>query len=112
MSDFIYIPDFVFDETIEYKTLISEFENGAEQRRRKWANPKGKWILKFNNRLKTELTAIKDFFKNKSGSFMSFTWTNPNDDTEYTVRFITDSFKFSRIAHDIYNFSFEFVEDK
>ncbi len=29
MSDFSYLPDFVFEETLEYKTLISEFENAA-----------------------------------------------------------------------------------
>ena len=43
MSDFNFKPDFVIEETVEYKTLISEFENGAEQRRRKWENPIRKW---------------------------------------------------------------------
>ena len=112
MSDFTYLPDFLIDEAVEYKTLISEFENGAEQRRRKWANPLSKWTLRFNNRTLDEMTAVRDFFKNKAGSLAAFTWTNPNDSVEYTVRFAEDSFKFSRKAYGIYDFEFDFIEVK
>lgn len=112
MSDFTYLPDFLIDEAVEYKTLVSEFENGAEQRRRKWANPLSKWTLRFNNRTLSEMEEVRDFFKNKFGALMSFTWTNPNDSAEYTVRFAEDSFKFSRKAYGVYDFEFDFVEVK
>lgn len=112
MSDFTVLPDFVFEETLEYKTLVSEFENGAEQRRRKWANPLSKWTLRFRNRTKADMETVRDFFKSKYGSFTVFTWTDPNDSVEYTVRFVEDSFKFSMKAHGIYDFDFEFIEVK
>ena len=112
MSDFTYLPDFLIDEALEYKTIVSEFENGAEQRRRKWANPQRKWTLRFNNRTHTEMTEVSDFFKSKFGAFMAFTWTNPNDSVEYTVRFVEDSFQFSRKAYGVYDFEFEFIEVK
>jgi phage-related protein len=112
MSDFTYLPDFLIDEAVEYKTLVSEFENGAEQRRRKWQNPLSKWTLRFNNRTSAEMATVRDFFKNKFGAFMSFTWTNPNDSVEYTVRFVEDSFQFSRKAYGVYDFEFEFIEVK
>jgi len=112
MSDFNYQPDFVFEETLEYKTLVSEFENGVEQRRRKWANPLRKWTLRFHNRTKADMEVVRDYFKNRYGAFMAFTWTNPNDAVEYTVRFSEDSFKYSMKAHEVYDFDFEFVEVK
>ena len=63
MSDFTYLPDFVFEETLEYKTLITEFDSGAEQRRRKWAAPLRKWRLRFNNKVKADMQAVRDFFQ-------------------------------------------------
>lgn len=112
MSDFTYVPDFVLEETAEYKTLISEFESGVEQRRRKWANPRRKWTLRFHSRSKSEMSAVLDFFKAKYGAFLSFTWTNPNDAAEYTVRYQEDSFKSSLKAYDVYDFEFAFIEVK
>lgn len=112
MSDFNYNPDYVLDEVVEYKTLVSEFENGAQQRRRKWSNPLRKWTLRFRNRTLSEMNNIRDFFMNKYGSFDSFTWTNPNDSVEYTVRFAEDSFKFSLKDYQVYDFEFDFVEVK
>ena len=112
MSDFAYLPDFVFEETLEYKTLVSEFESGVEQRRRKWATPLHKWRLRFSNRTKADMELVRNFFSGKYGSFMSFTWTNPNDAVEYTVRFAEDSFKFTMKAFEVYDFEFDFIEVK
>jgi phage-related protein len=112
MSDFNYTPDFTVDETVQYKTLVSEFENGAEQRRRKWANPLRKWTLRFRHRHLSEMNDIRNFFMGKCGAFGAFTWTNPNDSTEYTVRFAEDSFRFTLKAYRIYDFELDFVEVK
>jgi len=112
MSDFTYIPDYTVDETVTFKTAVSEFENGAEQRRKKWANPQRKWSLKFHNRKKSEVEAVKAFFTGKFGALTAFTWTNPNDGVEYSVRFADDSFKFSLKDYDLYDFEFDFIEVK
>ena len=112
MSDFNYTPDFVIDETIQHKTLISEFETGVEQRQRKWENPLRRWSLRFRHRTLSEMNNIKNFFTGKYGAYSSFTWTNPNDSVEYTVRFSEDSFKFALKSYQIYDFEFDFVEVK
>jgi len=112
MSDFNYTPDFTVDEAVQYKTLVSEFENGVEQRRRKWANPLRKWTLRFRHRTLSEMNDIRDFFMGKYGALTSFTWTNPNDSVEYTVRFVEDSFKFVLRAYQIYDFELDFIEVK
>ncbi len=112
MSDFTYLPDFLIDEAVEYKTLVSEFENGAEQRRRKWASLQSSVTLRCNYRTLTEMSEVRDFFKGKAGVFTSGTWTNPNDSVEYIVRFAEDSFKLSRKAYGVYDFEFDFIEVK
>jgi phage-related protein len=112
MSEFNFNPDFVIDEEIEFKTLVSEYENGAEQRRRKWENPRRKWFLRFNTRIKSELVNIMNFFVNKSGAYQGFTWTNPNDGIEYFVRFVEDSLKFTLKAYEIYDLELRLIEVK
>ena len=110
MSDFTFVPDFVLDETVSFKTIVSEFENGTEQRRRKWANPLRKWSLKFHNKTQSELNAIKSFFTSKYGASNQFTWTNPNDAVEYVVRFSEDNFKYALKSFGVYDVEFDLTE--
>ncbi len=110
MSEFIYTPDYVLDESLEYKTLVSSFENGSEQRRRSWKTPRHKWTLRFNNRAASEVEAIKTFFMNTAGAYASFTWTNPNDNTEYTVRFVQDTLHYILKNYNLYDLSFDLIE--
>jgi len=112
MSDFTLSPDYVFDEKIQYKTIVSQFENGAEQRRAKWASGQRSWTLQFNNRTAADFDTVIDFVTAKKGAYSSFTWTNPNDATEYTVRFEEDSVSFSNKAYGVYDFNFRLTEVK
>ena len=112
MADYTFTPDFVLEEEIEYKTLITEFESGVEQRRKKWGSPRRSWRLQYKNRTKAEMEDVKNFFISKSGAYGSFTWENPNDSTEYTVRFVEDSFRFTLKAYQIYDFEVRLIEVK
>jgi uncharacterized protein (TIGR02217 family) len=112
MSDFDFKPDVTIDEAVQYKTLISEFENGAEQRRSKWKNPLRKWSLRYKTRTLSEMNSVRDFFMGKKGAFSAFTWTNPNDSVEYMVRFVEDSFRFSLKAYQLYDFELDLIEVK
>jgi phage-related protein len=112
MADFTYIPDFVVTQTQEFKTLVSKFENGAEQRRGKWAAPIHAFKLQFKNRMQSEMEGIRAFFSNKQGALIPFSWENPIDLIEYTVRFKEDSLTIDLIAYQIYNIALEFVEVK
>lgn len=111
-SDFTLMPDFVFDETPSFQTIVSQFESGHEQRRAKWATPLRKWHLEYKNRSVDDKDTMMNFFLSKLGKATAFTWTNPNDDVEYSVRFDSDDFKISRKAFGIYDFSVELVQVK
>lgn len=110
MSDFAYTPDFTLTEEPTFKTDITEYENGVEQRRKAWASARREWKLVFKNRTLTEINLIKSFFLGKYGAFSSFTWTNPNDSTEYTVRFKQDSFVFERKGYNAYDAETVFIQ--
>ncbi len=56
------IPDFVFEEKVDFETLVTKFENGVEQRRAKRNTPIRKWTLQFHNRTTAEINSIKSFF--------------------------------------------------
>ena len=100
----------MYDEEIKFKTLVTEFENGAEQRRSKWGAPLRKFTLSYTNRLAFELAQVRDLFLLKLGAASEFTWTNPNDNVEYSVRFQEDSFKFSNKAYGVYDFDVSLVQ--
>ncbi len=110
MPDFSYVADNVLEEELNFDTLVSQFENGFEQRRGRRGSPLRKFKLSFKTRTKTEMESVRDFFKAKKGALMSFTWLNPNDLEEYNVRFEKDSFDFKRIAFNIFDFEAEFIE--
>lgn len=110
MADFTYVADSVIEEEIVYDTLISEADNGYEQRRYRRASSLRKFKLNFNNRLASEMQNVRDFFISKKGSYSSFTWVNPNDSATYTVRYSSDTFKFKRVAFNIFSFQVEFQE--
>lgn len=109
-SDFTYTPDYVFVETPTFNTLISKFESGVEQRRAKRSAVQRKWTLQFTNKGKTEADAVNTFFQGKKGALTAFTWTNPIDSVEYTVRFVDDSFEMNLIAYQLYSYQFSFIE--
>jgi phage-related protein len=111
-SDWTIAPDYTLPETIKYATLVSEFENNVEQRRTKVANPIRMWELTFNNRTKSEVDTVKTFIGTKSGRYSTFTWTNPNDSTEYTVRLGDDAFQCELVAYQVFNYKLTFVEVK
>jgi uncharacterized protein (TIGR02217 family) len=111
-SDFTLAPDYTFETTKEYKTLVSEFENGVEQRRQKWSAQRRSWKLVYRNRSSSDLSTINTLFDNKKGMATSFTWDNPIDSTTYTVRFKADSLSYSTDYYGLYNIEFELIEVK
>jgi uncharacterized protein (TIGR02217 family) len=110
MADFTYVADKTVEEEIQFDTLISEAENGFEQRRSRRDNAIRKFKLFYTNRTSSEMTEVAEFFEGKKGSLTSFTWENPNDSTTYTVRFADDSFKFKRVAFNIFSFEVSLLE--
>lgn len=109
MADFEAIPDFQFVTEKKYDTLITQFENGVEQRRARRSNPIQEFTLQFRNRPQADLDEVVTLFDTSKGSLSAFTWLNPEDATEYTVRFKEDSFKKMLKHYGIFDFEFTLV---
>lgn len=101
-----------FIESLITNVLVSsDFDAAPEQRRDKWRGKvKHKFQIKFEHNTKSEIEAIRDFFVDKNGPHESFTFTNPNDSIDYTVRFDGDSFKIERRGYDDYNAEVTLIE--
>jgi uncharacterized protein (TIGR02217 family) len=112
MADLSLQGDYGLEENLQFQTLVSTFENGVEQRRAKWANQLREFALTFRNYSATDFATIRDFFLAKKGALTSFTWTNPNDSVDYTVRFKEDSWKSTLTSYGIYDFSFVLIQVK
>ena len=78
-------------EKINYRTIVSPFESGAEQTRAKWSAVLREWTLLFR---KTAAIGnqLRDFYIARKGSAEAFYWTSPIDNVQYTVRFKDDVF--------------------
>lgn len=110
MPELELTPDYTITLSDNYKTLVSEFENGAEQRRAKRSQSIKSWQLEYHNRLANDLNVVQMLFRNKKGAYGSFTWLNPVDGQTYTVRFKEDSFSAELISYQLYNFRFTLVQ--
>lgn len=94
------------EERISYNVLISEFENGVEQRRLKGSNPIQYFTIESPELTKAQAQDYKDFLASKLGALTSFTFTSPIDDTEYNVRF--DGEMRTRFESGTYKVFFDF----
>ena len=108
-NDFILAPDYVFEQTPKYNTIISEFENGAEQRRAKRSTAITEYRLVYKNRDSTDLGTITTLFNAKLGALTAFTWTHPFSSETLTVRFKEDSLTYNNTSYGIYNIEFSLV---
>lgn len=112
MSDFSIQPNSAMDEEPIFATYVEQYENGKEQRRARHSGSIKKWHLIYTNRTSSQYSSMRSFFEGKGGKLTAFTWTNPNDDTEYTVRFDNDELIFKRAKYNLWNWEFDLIEVK
>ncbi len=72
------IPQYSYTTDIEFKTLTSQFENGAEQRRSKWSRGKMQITLAYNVLTKAQIALLWSFYIVRKGSFETFYFTDLN----------------------------------
>lgn len=109
-NTFTFVPDQAIQHNKEYSIIVSEFENGSEQRRQKRDNPKNEWTLSFKVRSKSERDSFVVFFDGQKGSLIPFSWTNPEDNISRLVRFKENTLSVEKIHYDLYNFSVQLLE--
>ena len=110
MATLTLTPDQAYEENVRYKTIVSEFESGYEQRRQKWANPLRKFRLVYTARTAADYNTMLTFFNARKGSYDSFVWNNYNDSTNYNVRFVSDDISVRQRAYDVFDFEVELQE--
>jgi uncharacterized protein (TIGR02217 family) len=110
MADLTLAPDYTFDTTPSYSTIVSEFENGVEQRRARRATSIRKWRLGFINRTSDDVSTIQTLFDSMQGKLTAFVWTNPLDSQDYNVRFSDDEITFINKSYGIFDFEIGLTE--
>ncbi len=78
-----------FEEEVQWNTLVTKYESGKEQRRKKWSQPKRIYSVNIKGRSKEVSTQIWDFYNSRSGAFDTFYFTNPNEVPVSSERFGT-----------------------
>ncbi len=96
------------DEQEIYRTLVTEMESGAEQRRKK-GEPKRRYTMTFN-RNRVDADEIYDFYKANEGRYGNFTFVHPITEETMTARFDTDIFSRQNAHALIYTFGISVIE--
>lgn len=109
-DDLTLTPDYPISRNLEYKTLVSQFESGYEQRRQKRQNPIRSWRLEFKNRTITEFETMQTLIASKKGQMTAFLWTDPDDSVQYTVRFSADKLERTKEFYGLVNFNVDLVQ--
>ena len=70
-------PEYIFKKSQKHLTLISRFENRAEQRRSKWSQPYCDFSLKYKIAKKYEFWRLWEFYQLCRGAQRSFDFVDP-----------------------------------
>ncbi len=76
---FPLVPDFVFEPGDKWRTLVTEFESGKEQRRSMWASRLAQFIVRKRFVSKSDVGTLRSFFSARKGQFDFFWFDNPDD---------------------------------
>ena len=109
LVDFEWEANYVYNESIGFKTTIFLTDGGKEVRYSKGV-PHRQFALDFIHRSGTTINEIEDFYDIKQGTCTSFYWENPNDSIIYEVRFKDDSFEKEIVDYNVYNARVTLVE--
>lgn len=71
------VPEYSYEEELRFRTLISQFENGTEQRRDAWSQPKKIFTLRYNVKTREEIDRLWNFYQLCKGPFKAFNFQSP-----------------------------------
>jgi len=92
-------------ERRENSVLRSKFEGGYVQTRPRFTRARRVWQITYNQLSSANKILIDNFIDTVLGGADSFTWTNPQNSTSYTVRF-KDNPTFSYTSYNRWNVNF------
>lgn len=67
------------NERVQFRTLLTPFESGKEQRRNKWAAPIRSFDLQYKGRAQSRMQEIWNFYTQRLGSYDTFYFENINE---------------------------------
>ncbi len=105
-------PQFISTYSVGWKTLVTSFESGKEQRRAKRSSSITIFNLVFNALTKANAETLRNFHIARLGSFESFDYVNPMETgtPTYTVRFLDDGFSVDALDGSNCSVSCNFIE--
>jgi hypothetical protein len=71
------VPTFPYSIEPEWKTIVTEFDSGAEQRRQKWTYAKYNIRLSYYGQPTTSISNLFEFYAARKGSYEAFTFFDP-----------------------------------
>ena len=86
-----------------WDTSIVNFRGKAEQRQQNYSDKILQFGFSYKNLNASNKNIIVDFFKARNGNHESFTWTNPEDSVEYTVKFREEGLGVDYIDYDLWD---------
>ena len=102
-------PSYVYTEEIGYRTSILSMEDGGEVRN-SYGSARRIFTLNYDRITLVQRNAIITEFDTYIGNRDTFSWTNPNDDTAYTVRFAGSSLSDEEVGYEQYNITLQLLE--
>lgn len=78
-EEFIWDVNIPFKENVVWNTLLTKYEDGKEQRRRKWSQPKRDYEVTLKARTDIVSKQVWDFYNAREGAFGTFYFENPNE---------------------------------
>lgn len=88
-----------------FDTTIIQFGDQSEQRISNIGSARYRFTLKYRSLSSANHLTILNFFIARKGAFESFTWTDPNDSTVYTVRFDSDDQRLENFVVALFRFN-------
>jgi phage-related protein len=82
-------PVYPIDEQREDSSIKTSMEAGYLHTRARFTRVRKSWKFKYNLMSSTDKGTLDTFLDTVKGTVDSFTWTNPVNNTSYTVRFLT-----------------------
>jgi len=66
-------------EDVNWSTLVTKYEDGKEQRRKKWSQPKRGYSISLKGKTREVMSQVWDFYNARNGIYDTFYFTNPNE---------------------------------
>lgn len=101
----------IYTTGIEFKVLVSEAENGSEQRRAVWPHGKRSFALQYDVLNQTEMETLWNFYVNTaSGVLNTFTFYDNVSGANYTCRFTENKLSMEQFFYRVYRTGINLVE--